>query len=165
VRETAALVGVALALPVLVHLLPAASVPWGARLLPMFYAPLLGVLLYRLHVGLIPAILAPGLNSLLTGSPALMLVPVLTVELTVFTIVAYALARRWRHHWPIVLVSFVLARAASALMMAVLPWLVEIRPVGALSTHAFLTGLPGLFALTLLAVVVGHQRMRPHGQV
>ena len=67
VRETAILVGVAVALPLLIHLIPYQAVPWGARLLPMFYAPLLGVILYRLSAGIVPALLAPILNLAITG--------------------------------------------------------------------------------------------------
>ncbi|MFA5595764.1 MAG: hypothetical protein WDA15_10825 [Trueperaceae bacterium] len=92
---TAVAVGLSVLLPVMVHLLPLSGhVPAGARLLPIFYAPLLGVLLGRPAAALTAALLAPLLNHLLTGMPAPSLLPTMTTELVLFSGLALLLAKR-----------------------------------------------------------------------
>jgi hypothetical protein len=90
--------GVALALPFLVHLLPATSgPPAGARLLPIFFASLVLVLRGAPLAALAVAAMAPLLNRIVTGMPAGPMLPTLLLELTVFTallIVAVRLAPR-----------------------------------------------------------------------
>lgn len=94
---TAVAVGLSVLLPVMVHLLPlTGNVPAGARLLPIFYAPLLGVLLGRPAAALTAALLAPVSNNLLTGMPAPALLPTLTTELVLFTGMALLLVKRPR---------------------------------------------------------------------
>lgn len=90
--------GIALALPFLVHVLPTAGgPPAGARLLPIFFASLVLVLRGAPWAALAVAALAPLLNRLVTGMPAGPMLPTLLLELTVFTallIVAVRLAPR-----------------------------------------------------------------------
>ena len=63
IPHTLIILAATMLLPVLFHLIPPVrDVPMGARLLPLFYAPLVAVLLFRPHVGLIAAALAPMLN-------------------------------------------------------------------------------------------------------
>jgi hypothetical protein len=84
----------AVVLPVLVHLAPASgSVPNGARWLPMYIAPLLLVLWNRPAAGLLVAGLAPAANHLLTGMPALPILPLVTAELLLFSAIAYGFVR------------------------------------------------------------------------
>lgn len=94
VKETVLVLAATLVLPFLVHAIPAAGgVPWGARLLPMFVAPFVGVVLFRLHVGLLPALLAPAVSFFLIGMPAAPVAARLALDLTAFTLLAYALLR------------------------------------------------------------------------
>lgn len=55
--------------PFLIHFIPYQSRPIGAVLLPMFFAPLLAVIFFRLHVSVLTALLAPALNYFITGMP------------------------------------------------------------------------------------------------
>ena len=154
IKETVALVGIAAAVPFLIHLIPSAGVPWGARLLPMFYAPLLGVMLYRFHVGLIPALLAPALNVLLTGSPALSLVTILTVELVLFTAVVFLMLKSWPRLWLAGPFAYMMAKAGSGVMIATLPWFSSFRPAGRFALASVETAIPGLLVLTALTVLM-----------
>jgi hypothetical protein len=82
-------------LPVLVHMLPVTGgMPAGARLLPIFFAPLIAALLGRPAAALTAALLAPALNHLLTGMPAAATLPGLMMQLVLFTGLAVLLARR-----------------------------------------------------------------------
>jgi hypothetical protein len=84
----------ALALPFLIHLLPAdGGPPQGARLLPIFYAALVLVLRGAPLPALAVATLAPLLNRALTGMPAGPMLPTLTIELGLFTLLLIAAVR------------------------------------------------------------------------
>jgi hypothetical protein len=84
----------ALALPYLVHLLPAdGGPPQGARLLPIFYAGLVLALRGATVPALAVAVLAPLLNRALTGMPAGPMLPTLMTELLVFTVLIVAAVR------------------------------------------------------------------------
>ena len=84
----------ALALPYLVHLLPAGGgPPQGARLLPIFYAGLVLVLRGAPVPALAVAVLAPLLNRAVTGMPAGPMLPTLMIEVLLFTLVLIAAAR------------------------------------------------------------------------
>lgn len=150
----AAALGLSVLLPLLVHLLPnAGGAPAGARLLPIFYAPLLAALLRRPGAALTAALLAPACNHLLTGLPAAALLPSLTTELLLFTGLALLLATRPRlallapAAW---LVAHYLAPAALA-ALALLPGLAA--PGGAAPpplASVLATAWPGLVALLAL---------------
>ncbi|MDX1741711.1 MAG: hypothetical protein R3178_10470 [Rhodothermales bacterium] len=163
VRETTILLGISIALPFLVHLIPSQTVPWGARFLPIFLAPLLGVVLYRLHVGLVPAILAPLLNYLITGSPIPSVVGVLTLELTVFAVAAYWMLKSWPRLWLAGPIGYLAAKGASAIAISVLPWLTSLRPGHEFAARSIETAIPGLLLLaaaTLLAIQVRNRSGR-----
>jgi hypothetical protein len=84
----------ALALPYLVHLLPAdGGTPAGARLLPIFYAGLVLALRGAAVPAMAVAVLAPLLNRALTGMPSGPMLPTLMTELVVFTVVMVAAVR------------------------------------------------------------------------
>lgn len=72
-------------LPFLMHLItPLSGVSLGIVLLPVFYAPLVAAYFYRFHVALTAALLAPGLNYLITGHPLPPMVLILSLELGLF---------------------------------------------------------------------------------
>jgi hypothetical protein len=84
----------ALALPYLVHLLPAdGGPPQGARLLPIFFAGLVLAVRGASVPALAVAVLAPLLNRALTGMPAGAMLPTLMLELLLFTALVVAAAR------------------------------------------------------------------------
>jgi hypothetical protein len=157
VRETAIMLGISIAVPFLVHLIPSQTVPWGARFLPIFLAPLLGVALFRLHVGLVPALLAPVLNHLITGSPAPIVVGVLTLELVVFALAVNGMLKSWPRLWLAGPLAYLVAKGASAVAISVLPWLSGLRPAHEFALRSVETAMPGLLilaAVTLLAIQV-----------
>jgi hypothetical protein len=133
-------------LPLLVHiLLPLTGpVPVGARLLPIFYAPLLAAWLFHPAVGLAASIIMPFINHAFTGMPTLPMSILLSLELVVFSLVLL-LNRKYWPRLPLAPLAFVLAKVASAALLfftALLP----------LSPWAYLTssiqnGLPGLIIL------------------
>ena len=87
IKEAAIILGITILMPFIIHLLPIVdNVPIGARLLPIFYAPLIAVIFFRWHVGLLAALLAPVINFLITGSPQWQVVIILTYELTLFVV-------------------------------------------------------------------------------
>ncbi len=158
VRETAVILGAAVTLPLLVHLIPATSVPWGARLLPMFLAPLLGVMMYRLHVGLVPALLAPALNALLTGSPTPLLAGLLTFELVIFTLAVNLLLKRWPRLWLAGPAGYLIAKMISASAVALLPALEALQPAVRFAIGSVETAVPGLLIMTAVTLLALHFR-------
>ena len=78
--------------PFLVHLIPVSgTVPIGARLLPIFYAPLLAAWLFHPIVGLASSLLMPFINHAFTGMPTFNVAVMTSIELSVFSIVLLAL--------------------------------------------------------------------------
>ncbi len=153
IKETIIILTVSTILPFLVHLLPAYNdAPVGARLLPLFYAPFIAVIFFRLHVGVIAAMLAPLFNALLTGLPDLVKVFILTNELILFTLASYFLFLRWRNFWLIAPFAYLSAKIASLILMKIIPSL----SLGQSPAHFFLTSvknaIPGIFILTLINI-------------
>ncbi len=153
-RVPAALVTVAamIVLPMLIHLLPSAGgAALGARLLPIFYAPLLAVLLLDGWVAVAASLAAPIINHWLTGMPAPEMVALLTAELVAFSVIAVLLSRGRTQLWWIGPVAYLLGKA--------LVWLVfSLLPIGPamLSLTGYANGvilaLPGLLALALIGL-------------
>lgn len=110
VKETALVLAASVALPFLVHLIPPlGEMPVGARLIPMFYAPFIAIVLFRPHVALITGLLAPTSNFLLTGHPASENIFVLTLELVLFCIAAYLIRRKWKRFWGVAALAYLAA--------------------------------------------------------
>ncbi len=85
VKETILLLGVSVLLPFLIHLLPELNgIPMGAVLLAMFFAPLIAVRFFKLHVALIIAFLSPLINFAIAGNPVAVLLPIMTFQLVLF---------------------------------------------------------------------------------
>ena len=82
-------------LPFIVHLIPfSGTQPLGAYLLPMFIAPLVAAF-YISPVGLVlAALLAPFVNSALTGMPQVPLLYFVTSELIIFSILVYWIVQK-----------------------------------------------------------------------
>ena len=118
-RELGVLLALSLLFPFLIHVLPVpGDARLGPRLLPMFYAPLLAVLVGRLPTALLVALLAPWLNLALTGHPPAPMAAAMTVELT-----AFAIALRWliaRHglRWWFAVPAFAASKLAMTALVA-----------------------------------------------
>ena len=146
-------VGTMLLLPYLVHLItPQAGVSLGARLLPLFYAPLLAVILFDLRTAIIAAFTAPLLNHLIIGSPTLEMAVILTIEVVVFCVVASLLYRQWPRLVIIAPAAYISAVLAAALTLLIGPLL----PVPALTffISSISNALPGMLILLLINIVL-----------
>lgn len=149
--ESAFLVALALLLPLMVHLLPSwDDSPLGAKLLSIFYAPLLAAALGRTGLGLAAALCSPWLNLLLTGKPLPPVAAMLMVELVLFTTIARALIhyrgiRAWTGP-----ASYLLLKPVTCLLLLLFPnWMPWATPLGAV-TGAVLNAWPGIVVLTLI---------------
>lgn len=140
-------------LPYLVHLIaPTAGVPLGARLLPIFYAPLVAVFLFDWKTAVAASLLAPILNHLITGSPAQGMVLLLTIEVVVFCLVVALLARRWPRLFLTGPLAYLTAVAAASLTLLIIPLLPS--PAVAFFTTSVVNALPGLLILLLINIIL-----------
>lgn len=140
---------IAAALPVLVHAIPwQAEVPLGARLLPIFLAPALVVLLGWGPWAVLVTAAAPLLNHLLTGRPSAAMLWTLSLEVLVF---ACLVAAGWRLRplrWVLLPLAYLIATAVAG-------------GVDALLAAPVRSG-PGLLLLAVLGVLAAHRtRSRP----
>lgn len=148
-----ALVG-GIATPFLAHMLPAYhGTPVGAILLAMFYAPLVAVLVSRFHVGLIVAALAPLLNVLITGHPDWVIVPILTIELTLFVTFVYLLSRQGKISWLSAPIAYIATKTVSSAAIAIFPVLLSVNPVD-FWMNSIVNGSVGLAVLTAINLAV-----------
>jgi hypothetical protein len=165
VKATVLVLAATLLIPFLVHLIPAPGpVPVGARLLPMFYAPFVAVVLFRYPVGLVAGVAAPVINHLLTGRPALPLMSILCVELAASVLVAAALLRVPYLRWVAAPLSYLGAKAVSVALLAARPgWMPGTQPLDfALSSIA--NAWPGLVILLVINVVALRGRKMGHSR-
>jgi hypothetical protein len=141
----------ALVLPLAVHLIPAADgPPYGARLLPIFFASLVLVVRGAPVPAIAVALLAPVLNRAVTGMPAGPMLPTLLVELTLFTLLLVlavrASPRFARYLGPVAyLVAAVLARPLVGAELAVFETL----------RTALVVAWPGLLLLLVVGAIAG----------
>lgn len=143
----------AVLLPVIVHLLPNIdNIPTGARLLPMFIAPLVAIYLAHPAVGVAAALLAPALNNLLTTRPAGPMLLSITVELLVFALIIGLVRLRWPKFPVIAPIAYILARVVALLAMAVF----QGAPLPSLEGffNGLLIALPGILLLLLVNVLL-----------
>ncbi len=155
VRATVLALVATLLIPFVVHLIPTAGpVPIGARLLPMFYAPFVAMALFRYPVGLVAGALAPVINHLLTGRPALPLMGILSVELAASVLVAAGLLRVPYLRWVAAPLSYLGAKVVSTSLLALLPgWMPGTAPLD-FAFSSVVNAWPGLVILLVLNVAV-----------
>jgi hypothetical protein len=150
----------AVALPFLVHLLPAdGGPPQGARLLPIFYAGLVLALRGATVPALALAVLAPLLNRALTGMPAGPMLPTLMTELLVFTLVLVAAVRFWPRGAPYLgPVAYLMAAmvARPLLVPGAAPW-------GTLTVTIPVAWI-GLIMLLAVGIIAGSGRVGARAQ-
>ena len=161
IRETVLILGISLVLPFLVHSFPTeASIPLGARLLPIFYAPFVAVLFFRFHVGLIAGILAPMVNYLITGFPEWQQVALLSFELGAFATCTHLLIRHKKIQWVLAPMAFIFAKVFSTSLICYFPML----KAGMLPTQYFemtisiaWAGIIMLWIINVLAIKLRQQ--------
>ncbi|MGK7394732.1 MAG: hypothetical protein ACNS62_09165 [Candidatus Cyclobacteriaceae bacterium M3_2C_046] len=154
-KATLIMLAVGISLPFLFHLIPAfQGTPMGAILLPMFYAPFIAVILFRYHVAIITALLAPLANYLVTGHPHVELMTVLTFELAIFVSAAYLLNKYNQIRWITAPLSFLIAKVASAVLIALIPVLLVQASAVDFWINSVTTGLVGMVVLLLINFLV-----------
>lgn len=149
VRELQLLLGLSVFLPYLFHLLPTwDDTPFGARLLPIFYAPLIAAITGRVGLGLAIAVISPWANHLLFGMPTLGVATLLTLELSLFSVLLFAMTRRFRPGAWMGPCAYLLTKPFSAALLFLWP-LVPAPPLAFLS-QSVITSWPGILLLALL---------------
>ena len=146
---------ISLFLPVLFHLLPSSlGSSMGPQLLPIFYAPFIAVLFFRLPIALILGILAPFANWLFFGKPSIELVSQLACELSVFVLIAHAL-KEWKGiRWLNAPFSFIAAKIGVWLGMMGLVWLQVEGVTPIFFSKAVEFAAPGIFILLGLNILM-----------
>lgn len=143
-KESVSVLAFSILIPFLIHFVPVSGNPAGAVLLPIFVAPFIAIVFFRLNVGLIAALLSPVLNYLLTGNPVYGTVGIITLELFLFVISA----------WLLLKLNFVkyFAAPASVIISMFITQLV-FSPVNHFAV-VFTTGLPGIILILLINILI-----------
>lgn len=161
-RELGILLALSVMFPFLVHLLPVpGDARLGARLLPMFYAPLLAVLWGRMRSAVTLALAAPWLNWALTAHPGPAGALVMVVQLLVFVGVFRALLGRIGARWFLAVPAYLACMAAAAALAALAPGLVGGQAALGWAARSTAIGLPGMAVLVLITWAA--LRCYPHG--
>jgi hypothetical protein len=154
-RELGILLTLSVLFPFLVHVLPVPeSSRLGARLLPMFYAPLLAALWGRKQTGWLVALLAPWLNWALTGHPAPLGAIVMMIQLLVFVVMVPPLLTVKFARWFVAVPAYIAGMAASLLAAVIFPDLIGGRPPFTWVVNSVVFGLPGVAALVVITALV-----------
>lgn len=164
ITHTALFLSLAIVLPVGLHMLG----PWGRVLLPMHIPVLLAGFLIGPLSGLLVGLLAPVISHLLTSMPPSYAVPLMTMELPVYGLIAGLAYRRFHLNiYFALLVAMILGRLIFGAGLFVLGMFVEL-PYTAAAYFAFsgplTAGLPGIvLQLVIVPVIVAGvaRRRRP----
>lgn len=162
ITHSALFLALAMVLPIGFHFVN----PLLARTaLPMHLPVLLAGFLVGPASGLLVGILAPGLSHLMTGMPPTYAVPLMSLELPIYGLVAGLAYTRLRLNIYIALVSaMILGRIMFGLGLFVLGWFMELPYSAAqffATGGAIWSGLPGLvLQLVLIPIIVAavHRR-------
>ncbi|MEM7660415.1 MAG: hypothetical protein AAF399_30205 [Bacteroidota bacterium] len=136
-------------LPLLVHLIPYQGLgPLGARLLPIFLFPLMGVVWFRWEVGAL-GVLAPLISFVITGQPQGMMLTGLSLQLALFVGVVALLHRQQLLLWFIGPFAYVLSLIVSRSLLQIFApqWTFPIEVQTALQL-----AWPGMLILGLLSL-------------
>lgn len=142
----------AVLLPIAIHLAPPIQeVPIGALLLPMFYVPLIALILFGKTPALAAAVLSPALNFLISGNDQWSLMILLTIELTVFTL-SIGYLREKTGNFRSIMLSILLAKGIGAALLLVLDLLPQ-APIDYF-IQSLGRGWPGIVVLVILGFVM-----------
>jgi len=135
----------------------------GRIFLPMHIPVLLAGFLVGPLCGLIVGLLAPGLSFLLTGMPPTYAVPLMSLELPIYGLIAGLFYKRLKMNIYIVLIiSMILGRLVFALGLLVLGLFIKLPYTAAAflsAGGAVITGLPGIAVqLVLIPFIVASLR-------
>ncbi len=152
-RELGILLTLSVLFPFMIHVLPVPDdARLGARLLPIFYAPLLAVLLGRTSTAWLVALLAPWLNWIVTAHPRPLGAATLTIELMVFVLVLRTLYAGTRQRWFMAIPAYLSGLMMAASVAAFFPAIIDGRAAWPWAVHSVLLGLPGIGVLMLITL-------------
>lgn len=149
--ELGILLSLSLLFPFMVHILPVPDdARIGARLLPMFYAPLLAALLGRPRSAFVVAAVAPWLNWALTSHPTPRSAIVTMLQLLVFVWVVRTLVGRLGARWFLAVPAYAAGMLVSMVVAAIFPDLISGRPLVPWILNSMTMALPGVAVLLLI---------------
>ncbi|MDB4384428.1 hypothetical protein N9Z12_00110 [Opitutaceae bacterium] len=153
--DLAVFLGLTLLAPWVVHMIPSwDDSPIGAKLLPIFYAPLIAALTGRGQVAITVALLAPWVNHLLFGMPPRPIAILLNIELVVFSIVAASMASRWSGQAWLGPVAYLATKPIVFVVLLFFPALMPSLSAGAFTATSTIQAWPGLIVLAILSMSV-----------
>ncbi|MFO7445097.1 MAG: hypothetical protein R6W90_01965 [Ignavibacteriaceae bacterium] len=151
VIEITLLLAVSIVIQFFIHLIPPVEgLPLGQILLPAFYAPLFALMFFRMHVALTTAILTPMINYLITGFPRPEILPLLTIELVIFVVIAYFILQNKNVQLISAMTAVVFAKIVSAVIMP----LIFTGYAGGLLFQSLIVAVPGILILSVLNILL-----------
>lgn len=154
-RELGVVLALSLMFPFLIHVLPVPETSrLGARLLPMFYAPLLAALWGRMATAWLCALLAPALNWVLTGHPAPPGTYAIMIQLLIFVVVVRGLLMRAGVRWFLAIPAYLAGMGTTLLSALIFPALIDGRPPVDWAVQSVIRSLPGVAVLVLITCAV-----------
>lgn len=153
--ETATLTVVAVLLPYLIHFIPSwDDSPIGGKLLPIFYAPLIAALLYRMHVAVIISFVSPWINHLLTGMPSTPVAIQLTVQLAGFSVFVFYIAQWGKHRWWLGPGGYLVSKPLVFVVLLLMPQSYPDISALTFTINTTLNALPGIIILGFISWVI-----------
>ena len=144
IKESVFVLAFSILIPFLIHFIPVSGNPAGAVLLPIFIAPFIAVVFFRLNVAIIAALLSPVLNYLLTGNPVYGTVGIITLELVLFVFIAWLLIKLKFVKYFAAPVSVIISMFVTQLIFS---------SVGHFAV-VLTTGLPGIILISLMNILI-----------
>ncbi len=144
IKESVFVLAFSILIPFLIHFIPVSGNPAGAVLLPIFIAPFIAVVFFRLNVAVIAALLSPVLNYLLTGNPVYGTVGIITLELVLFVFIAWLLIKLKFVKYFAAPVSVIISMFVTQLIFS---------SVGHFAV-VLTTGLPGIILISLMNILI-----------
>ncbi len=160
-----AVAGLAL-LPFVFHFFPVSTeTPIGARLLPIFYAPLLAAIYFRMGIAVALAGLVPWVSHMLMGHPEPGMAGLLMAELLLFVLFVLMLVSLLGARWWMGPAAYLLTKPFSGVLLVLLPDLLVPIPYMAHLTGTVTRSWPGLIALAIIGWLGSRQRGTPAASV
>jgi hypothetical protein len=144
VKESVIVLAFSILIPFLTHFVPVSGNPAGTVLLPIFIAPFIAIVFFRLNTGLIAALLSPVLNYLITGNPVYGIVGIITLELVLFVLISSLLLKYNYLKYIAAPVSVIVSMFISQVIFS---------PAGHFAV-VLTTGLPGIILISLLNILI-----------
>ncbi|MFP4166626.1 MAG: hypothetical protein ACLFUF_05595 [Opitutales bacterium] len=149
-------------LPFLFHIIPISTdTPLGARLLPIFYAPLLAALYFRMGIAVALAALVPWISHILIGMPIPEMAALLTMELLLFVLFVLILVSRIERRWWMGPAAYLLTKPFSGFLFVLLVESQVSNPYLAHVTTAVTRSWPGLIALAVIGWIAARHNGNP----